>query len=409
MNVVELFSGIGAQARALEKIGVDFDIIATCDWDINAIIAYDIIHNGKDIDNFYTNYTDEQIDNLIKDIRISITGKTLMTENGKSRMPRKLKDRLLYAIYRTNNLINIENVSGCELGEDITIMTYSFPCQDLSLAGNWHNNKGGIDRNCGNRSSLLWEVERILYERRDFHMSLPRFLLMENVSAILTHKHLHNFQEWQTNLGNLGYVNKVLTLDARNFGVPQMRRRTYMLSVLVDDLETDIYRQVINFLNEINEENISNRYPRENFTIANVLKKDYTNMQYLKEAKASNPNKTDSRIEIEKRNIKVDENTLFVPTITTKQDRNPNSGLVDFELNDKNKMGFRYLTPRECFMLMGFDEQDYQKIINSDFRINKSRNFFTRDKLYRMAGNSICVNVLESIFEMINDINNIVE
>jgi len=409
VNVVELFSGIGAQAKALKKIGIKYDILVTCDWDINAIIAYDLIHNGPQTNNIYSNESIEKIDELIQKLNISITGKAPMTDNAKKRMPRKLKESLLYAIYRTNNLVDIKSISSKDLGDDITLMTYSFPCQDLSIAGNWHNNQGGIDRNSGNRSALLWEVERLLYERKDANLTLPRFLLMENVSAILSPKHNKNFVEWQDNLKKLGYINKILTLDARNFGVPQMRTRTYMLSILVNDLLPKKRQAIVDIIKELNEDNFSNLYPRESFYLIDILKTDYSNKIYLEEAKYSNPNKTASRIEIQKDNIEIDDTTQFVHTITTKQDRNPNAGLINFSIHEEKKMPYRYLTPRECFLLMGFDETDFQSILNNNFTISKSRHFFTRDKLYRMAGNSICVNVLESIFELVNYLNSIIE
>ena len=98
-----------------------------------------------------------------------------------------------------------------------------------------------------------------------------------------------------------------------------------------------------------------------------------------------------------------------MPTVTTKQDRHPNSGVIDFNSNRKGKSNFRYLSPRECFILMGFSESDYQRLIDNNFKTKKNTNFFTRDKLNRMAGNSICVNVLESIFEFAQDILRVIE
>ena len=71
MNVVELFSGIGAQAKALERRNIDHNIIATCDWDINAIIAYDIIHNGAQDNNIYTDMTDFELNELLKPLNLS--------------------------------------------------------------------------------------------------------------------------------------------------------------------------------------------------------------------------------------------------------------------------------------------------------------------------------------------------
>lgn len=88
-------------------------------------------------------------------------------------------------------------------------------------------------------------------------------------------------------------------------------------------------------------------------------------------------------------------------TITTKQDRHPNSGNLYFDY-PKNKLSkYRFLTPRECFLLMGFDENDYEKIIKNNLASRKGSLFFSRDKMYKLAGNSIVVNVLEQIFDTI--------
>ena len=170
MNVVELFSGIGAQAKALERINIDHNILATCDWDINAIIAYDLIHNGIQANNIFRNLTNEELDELLIPLHLSANGKNAMNDASKERLPRNTKEALLFAIQRTNNLIDITSITGEDLPNDIDLLTYSFPCQDLSLAGNWHNNTGGIDRNSGNRSALLWEVERILLERNEINL-----------------------------------------------------------------------------------------------------------------------------------------------------------------------------------------------------------------------------------------------
>ena len=138
---------------------------------------------------------------------------------------------ILVAIERTNNKVDITNVKASDL-PDSDLLTYSFPCQDLSVSGHWHKNEGGINRDANNRSTLLWQIERLLIEYDKSNKELPKFLLMENVSNILSDKHIDNFNEWCAFLENLGYVNQIYTLDARNFGIPQTRIRTYMISVL---------------------------------------------------------------------------------------------------------------------------------------------------------------------------------
>lgn len=135
------------------------------------------------------------------------------------------------------------------------------------------------------------------------------------------------------------------------------------------------------------------------------LKLDYSNSKYFNEAKLSQPNPTPSRNTIWNNNLKIiDENgnmTDHSATITTKQDRHPNSGNLYFDY-PKNKLSkYRFLTPRECFLLMGFDENDYEKIIKNNLASRKGSLFFSRDKMYKLAGNSIVVNVLEQIFDTI--------
>ena len=114
--------------------------------------------------------------------------------------------------------------------------------------------KDGIDRDAHNRSGMLWEVERILKERVSCNLELPKFLLMENVSAILTSRHRQNFDEWINYLREIGYTNHIYTLNASDFGIPQKRVRTYMISILTkhDELKEN---KVIDFFEKHNLEN----------------------------------------------------------------------------------------------------------------------------------------------------------
>lgn len=406
MRVIELFSGIGSQYKALKNVIDDeneIEVIATCDWDFNAIIAYDIIHNGPQELEGFEDLSDNEINKEILQLAISSNGKVPMSDRSKMSLSRETKIRLLSAIDRTNNLVDITNVHYDQIDLNVDLMTYSFPCQDLSLAGNWHGNAGGINRDAHNRSSLLWQVERILKEIDDVGRPLPKILLMENVTAIKSNNHINNFVEWINVLDELGYESKHFDLLATDFGSPQKRKRTFMISVLSKNNE-ELNGRVLNLFNQLNNSNFKDLYPSlNNFTVADILRENYNNDVYLNEALNSMPNDTLSRRAIYDRNLHIDPNTQFIPTITTKQDRHPNSGVLDFNENgnyglDKSK--FRYLTPRECFMLMGFTENDFQALMDNNFPERKT-DFFSRDKLHRMAGNSISVNVLEGIFSLV--------
>lgn len=254
---------------------------------------------------------------------------------------------------------------------------------------------------------MLWEVERILKERVESKLELPKFLLMENVSAILTSRHKANFDEWTGYLNEIGYTNHIYTLNASDFGIPQKRVRTYMISVLTNNDKMK-ENQVKNYFekHDLANPKYTHKIIKKHKNLKDdILKIDYNNIQYRIEADECQPNDTMSRREIYKKNdilyTNKKVNNIVVSTVTTKQDRHPNSGLIDYYSEDTNKSNYRYLTPRECFLLMGFDEQDYQRIIDNNFQARKGEMFFTRDKLYKMAGNSIVVNVLEEIFKQI--------
>lgn len=109
-------------------------------------------------------------------------------------------------------MVSITDVMGSDIPDNIDLFTYSFPCQDLSLCGCWHGNKSGIARDAHNRSGMLWEVERILLEMNEMGKELPRFLLMENVTNILSKPHAADFGDWKETLENWDIIIKYIGL-----------------------------------------------------------------------------------------------------------------------------------------------------------------------------------------------------
>ena len=137
---------------------------------------------------------------------------------------------------------------------------------------------------------------------------------------------------------------------------------------------------------------------------------DYKNKELFEEACACTPNRTVSRKKIWDENPQIVLkngviNSEFdrVRTLTTKQDRHPNSGNLYFNSGIAGRSKFRYLTPRECLLFMGFSDNDYENIVNNNPR-HHSTVLFPRDKIIRMAGNSIPVKLLEGIFLQITKI-----
>lgn len=407
LKVFETFSGIGAQAKALSNIGCDYKVVATADWDTTAIIAYDYIHHGAPDLSKYEKLSKAELLKKLSGLTLSTDGKKPATKKAIAALSKNVLIRLCAAIERSNNLISITDVHASNLPVGTNLLTYSFPCQDLSIAHAWHGETEGINRGSGNRSSMLWEIERILKECHSGDAQLPKYLLMENVPAILSPKHKGNFEEWLNSLKSMGYYNRVYRLRSSNFGSLQDRERAYMISVLTNGDEA-INQKLENFF--FNND-LSNRAPKTKPKMQDVLRMDYSIDKYLREAELSCPNDTPSRRAIYENNMKLFDGqnyASFVHTITTKQDRHPNSGVVKYNSQRPGASSFRYLTPRECFLLMGFDDGDYDNIADNNFLRNNTpnSNFFTYAKLVKLAGNSIVVNVLEDVFSQIVEIDN---
>ena len=411
-KIVELFSGIGSQAKAFERLSkkknFEFKVLNTCEWDVHAIVAYDYIHNNGKIDDRAKKISRENLLNILKSLSLSNDGKVPMKKRTLDAYSTDVLRRIYSSILKTNNLISVEDVKGKDLPSDIDLMTYSFPCQDLSNVGALHGYNKGIDRDANTRSGLLWEVERMLNEREKEGLDLPKFLLLENVTALESKRHSKNFEEWKYRLEELGYVNKVNKLYAPNFGVPQNRKRLLMLSVYVGNDKTK-RKMVEEYFREhdLNNPTYIKSLNIKEGDLKDYLKLNYDNKELFEEALLSQPKDTNSRKTIWEKNSKLylsDGTTKKIAqTITTKQDRHPNSGNIYFNPNN-NLARFRFLTPRECFTLMGFDEDDYISLKKNNFNSRKNSLFFSRDKMYKLAGNSIVVNMLEAVFDQAYDL-----
>ena len=388
-KIIEFFSGIGSQARALENIGIKIDVQATCEWDIHAFIAYDAIHKNTDILDSVSSMSKEEVFDNLKNFTLSSDGKEPMSLKSLNGYSEEILKRILSAIIRTNNLVDISKVKGKQMPNNTDLLTYSFPCQDLSNVGAFHGYNKGIDKDSGSRSSLLWQVGRILNEMHLSGKKLPRYLVMENVPTLLSTRHFSNFSEWIKELENLGYVSKYIPVNARNYGIPQNRPRLLMISVYVGS--------DYNFKNRVLK--LFDRWGDDEEYIV----KEYKNSKLWQEAISWTPNDTVSRRKIWNENPKIinEHGKLtkdkFIRTVTTKQDRHPNSGNIYFDSGINGRGKFRYLTPRECLLFMGFTDKDYERLQINNPTLRNSL-LFPRDKIIRMAGNSIPVKMLEGFF-----------
>lgn len=259
-----------------------------------------------------------------------------------------------------------ESVVGYSLQPDILV--HGSPCQDFSIAGKQY---GGNVKD-GTRSSLLFETIKII---ESLGVWKPKAVIWENVKNALSKKMVSAFNHYLSDMETLGYTNSYRILDARNFGIPQARERVFTVSLLdnklfdFDKLKQKPMRSVKEFL----EKDVGEKYI---ITQPSMIRK--------LPGKPKVPGTFGGRM--------LDEVKDFVYTITTKQMRCPNSGVI--RIDDEH---FRYLTERECWRLMGFDDSDYDAAAKEHL----SKDSCLNGTLYHQAGNSIVVQILESIFEVI--------
>lgn len=368
LRVFEAFAGIGAQASALKRLNINYEIVGISDWFINAIECYDAIQNNNKPDVPLPSLK-EQIEYLkqftfSKDSVNPIKDITKLSEEEISKLYR--------SNIRTNNYGSIVDIGDGKIDmPDCDLFIYSFPCQDLSTGGKTE----GMKKGSGTRSGLLWEIEKIL-KRLDKENRLPEYLLMENVKAILADSNKEDFDEWKNFLESMGYKNsEPIVLDATKFGIPQDRKRCFLLSRLktkIDispkDLETN---QKLNCLD--------------------FLRFDYTNPILKAEADDAQLYDTVSRVDMWNKNKRdpITENTI-IHTITCNMDRSNTAAM--FEYSGKKGDSFRLLTIREAFLLMGFTEEEYERATMTGLSYRK---------MNKLIGNSIVVNVLVEIFRFL--------
>ena len=338
MKILELFGGIGACSKALERLGIDYEIADYVEIDKYAVASFNAIHN--------TNFEPQDICKWDKDI-------------------------------------------------EVELIMHGSPCQDFSLAGK----QAGGDKDSGTRSSLMYETLRIVEKL------MPKYVIWENVKNLLSKNHRHNFDAYLSAMENLGYTNFYQVLNAKNYGIPQNRERVFTISIKNSRIANFVFppKQELKLkLKDMLEDNVDEKYYLSDSMI------NYLENGKYNSAKVSNKLKqTDTGI---------------CPTLDTMQggNRQPfieekiykRTPLKFLNRNQKNIDGdyafcvdscntggikeiqkdnirIRKLTPKECWRLMGFDDEDFEKAekVNSN------------TQLYKQAGNSIVVNVLEAILK----------
>lgn len=231
IRLITLFSGYDSQALALKYLGVPFEHYRTCEWAIASIQALHDLHFADDTTDYSAGMSKaEQVDRLAR-LGISADYNQPLTAEKIKRYGEEKLRTIYNNIKSAHNMVSITNAKGDDLGivesdKYCYIMTYSFPCQDLSNAGL----QKGMSKGSDTRSGLLWEVERLLHEIAE----LPQVLVMENVPQVIGAKNIGDFGEWIAALDKLGYHSKWQVINATDYNVPQNRQRCFMVSVLGD-------------------------------------------------------------------------------------------------------------------------------------------------------------------------------
>jgi DNA (cytosine-5)-methyltransferase 1 len=456
IRLIELFSGYGSQHFALEYLGVNFEHWKCTEWAVKSIQAYKDAHYQDDKKDYSKDLSKEELIDYLYNKHISMDYNEPMKLDQIKRKDETWLRTVYNNIQATKNTVDITQTKASDLEIVDTdkytyIMTYSFPCQDLSLAGLGK----GMARDSGTRSGMLWEVERILDECTE----LPQILLMENVPEVKGTNNVKYFNEWQEKLESLGYKNYHQNLIATDYGIPQTRNRTFMISILGNYSYTFPNAIPLKLkLKDMLENNVDEKYYLSDIQINTLQNTKFESMgidrvnnindscntlttmngggrepkifignKALKETlEKSSEIKNGSFIDSYNKNIRDDD---MAGTITTRVSDSNNTFIAIKEATkqgyaiahdgdgvyinrphqkrgvvQKDKMQtlktspdtgvvdnlrIRKLTPKECFRLMGVKDEDYELIAKNQ----------SDSSLYHLAGDSIVVNVLMAIFK----------
>ena len=384
IKILELFGGIGACSKAFEKLGIPYEIVDYVEIDKHAVASFNAVHN--------TNFEPQNILTWDKDIKVDL-------------------------------------------------IMHGSPCQDFSLAGK----QAGGDIDSGTRSSLMYETIRIVEKLK------PKVVIWENVKNLISKKHKHNFDAYLEKMEILGYKNYYQVMNAKDYGIPQNRERVFTISILdnfkefkfpekkelklklkdmlEDSVDESFYlsqkaiegRLTTNYRQYSLEKSLMNGkevHPTilarfegaPTLYINNATKKGYL------EANEGDGVDISSRMQYHRGNVQ----KQMIQTIDCTGGEGHGvvvSGAYARNFGSKGKiqtkeycdtltasMGtgggnvpltkdlrIRKLTPKECWRLMGFEDSDYEKAS----KVN------SKSQLYKQAGNSIVVNVLEEIIKQL--------
>ena len=382
IKLLSLFSGIGAFEKALDRLGINYELVNYCEIDKYASRSYAAIHN------------------VSEDL----------------------------------NLWDVTKVDEKSLPKDIDLLTYGFPCQDISLAG---KQKGLFnDDGSKTRSGLFFDALRII------EATQPKIAIAENVKPLIGESFKEQFKLILDSLSDAGYNNYYEVLNAKDFGVPQNRERVFIVSIRKDvdggfsfpngfplekrlkdvleetvDLKYYLSDKMVDYLATITEKNKArgngNVYSpsdvdgvsktittkegsrvKDNFIEEPIIHQEHNNRVLVPFADESVKPSVAVNFEREKQQIVNSDKEIYQCECNSSWQDNKVGLKVSPTLRANNNNTFAYtglrirkLTPLECWRLMGFDDADFHKAK----KVNSST------QLYKQAGNSIVVDVLEHL------------
>ena len=331
MRLLSLFSGIGAFEKALKNTGIQTEIVNYCEIDKYASKAYSAIHG----------------------------------------------------VSESLNLGDIRTVNAEKLPRDIDLITYGFPCQDISNAGKrrgFWDGKGKVTR-----SGLFFEAVRIIRHLK------PEIAIAENVKALTGRKFTEEFETVRLELNEAGYNNYYAVLNAKDYGIPQNRERVFIVSVRKNadtgsfsfPVRQKLILKLKDLLEPVTDEKYFIRNEKAKILIGKIAVKNAKgiagHVEPLKIMRLGNLY-SDNAGGSWGGNVYDPEG--LAPVLQTAQGGNRTPIIY-------KEYAIRKLTPLEYWRLMGFEDTDFEKA---------KAEGISNTQLYKMAGNSICVPVLEAIF-----------
>lgn len=280
----------------------------------------------------------------------------------------------IHKVDKELNLGDVREICPRDVGIEVDILTHGSPCQSFSIAG---KQEGG-DEGSETQSSLMWETVRIIKDTK------PKVVIWENVRSVLFKNNVHNFKQYKYELEGLGYNNYYKTLNSKSFGIPQNRNRVFVISIRDDvdkhtfnlDFKPEKEGKLRDFLDVIVDDKYYFGDDREYIFTNEAYKKSTQKLNHVAYFTYPNSRKRHQS------NTFYDINGLC-PTVDTAGGGNREPKIYDGNI-------FRKLTPRECWRLMGFEDEDFDKVLDLDM---------SDTQLYKQAGNSIVVDVLERIMD----------